>query len=120
MGVFWTTIFAEAEVFFAVFVATAIILWVNGSVASRFARSPWTRRPADFEWKRTGVATSSELLEFMRLRLPWPVAVADIDHVTTVLDMQEAPKLFAAMTRLTLTAPYRFSPLRRGLCVGIA
>src|SRR6266568_806988 len=31
LGVFWTTIAAEAEVFFAVFVATAVILWVNGS-----------------------------------------------------------------------------------------
>ena len=41
LSVFWTTIAAEAEVFFAVFVATAIILWVNGSLASRLAQSPW-------------------------------------------------------------------------------
>jgi hypothetical protein len=53
LGVFWTTIAAEAEVFFVIFVATAIILWVNGLVASRLARSPWTQRPADFEWKPT-------------------------------------------------------------------
>src|SRR5262249_49673639 len=46
LGVFWTTIAAEGEVFFAVFVATAIILWVNGSIASRFGRSPWMYRPA--------------------------------------------------------------------------
>jgi uncharacterized protein len=46
LGVFWTTIVAEAEVFFAVFMATAIILWVNGSLASRFGRSPWTQHPA--------------------------------------------------------------------------
>src|SRR5437588_3534406 len=52
LGVFWATIAAEGEIFFAVFVATAIILWVNGSIASRIARSPWTRRPADFEWQR--------------------------------------------------------------------
>ena len=74
-GVFWTTVFAEAEVFSAVFVATAIILWVNGSVASRLARSPWTQRPRDFEWKDAGVATLPDVLEFMRLRLPWPVVV---------------------------------------------
>src|SRR5262249_58300667 len=53
LGVFWMTIATEAEVFFAVFVATAIILWVNGSYASRFGRLPWTYRPADFEWKRS-------------------------------------------------------------------
>jgi len=34
LPVFWTTIGAKAEVFSVVFVATAIILWVNGSLAS--------------------------------------------------------------------------------------
>src|SRR5215472_4103110 len=72
LDVFWTTIGAEAEVFFAVFMATAIILWVNGSIAARFAGSPWTHRPADFEWKRTGVVTLPDVLE---IHAP-PVAVA--------------------------------------------
>ena len=76
LSVFWTIIIAEAEVFLAVFVATAIILWVNGSLASRLARSPWTQRPADFEWKRTGVDTMPDLLEFMQHRLPWPLIIA--------------------------------------------
>src|SRR5436190_4087320 len=76
LGVFWTTIAAEAEVFFVIFVATAIILWVNGSIASRFGRLPWTYRPADFEWKRTGIATLPDVLDFMRHRLPWPFVTA--------------------------------------------
>ena len=74
-GVFWTIIFAEAEVFFVVFLATTIILWVNGSLAFRFARSQWTKRLAEFEWKPTGAATLPEVLEFTRHRLPWPVAI---------------------------------------------
>ncbi|MFZ3247905.1 MAG: UPF0182 family protein, partial [Pseudolabrys sp.] len=74
-GVFWTTIIAEAKVFFAVFLATAIILLVNGLFAFRFARSQWTQRPAEFEWKPTGVATLPEVLEFTRHRLPWRVAI---------------------------------------------
>ena len=81
LGVFWTTIAAEAEVFFVVFVATAIILWVNGSLASRFARSPWTQRPADFEWKRTGIAAGPDVLEFMRHRLPWPFVTASSGRI---------------------------------------
>jgi uncharacterized membrane protein (UPF0182 family) len=85
LGVFWTTIAAEAEVFFAAFVATAIILWVNGSLASRFARSPWTYRPADFEWKRTGIATLPDVLEFMRHRLPWPLVTAGGASLLAVL-----------------------------------
>src|SRR6516164_5713382 len=59
-----------------VFVATAIILWLNGSLASRFALPPWTQRPADFEWIPTGVATPPDLREFMRQRLPWPLVIA--------------------------------------------
>ncbi len=85
LHVFWTTIVAEAEVFFAVFLATAIILWVSGLLASRFARSPWTQRPADFEWERTGVATLPDVLEFMRHRLPWPLVIAGGASVLAVL-----------------------------------
>src|SRR5262249_15309665 len=70
LGVFWTPTAAEAEVFFPDFVATTIILWMNGSIAFRFGRSPWTYRPADFEWKRTGIATLPDVLEFMCHRLP--------------------------------------------------
>ena len=85
LHVFWTTIVAEAEVFSAVFLATAIILWVNGSFASRFARSPWTQHPADFEWKRTGLVTLPDVLEFMRYRLPWPIVIAGSAGVLAVL-----------------------------------
>src|SRR5262249_53051441 len=85
LGVFWTTIAAEGEVFFAVFVATAIILWVNGSIASRFGRSPWMYRPVDFEWKRTDIATLPEVLEFMRHRSPWPFVTASAASVLAVL-----------------------------------
>jgi uncharacterized protein len=74
-GVFWTTVVAEAAVFFAAFVATVIILWLNGSLAYRFARSLWMQRPADFAWKRGGVATPADPLEFVRHRLPWPLII---------------------------------------------
>jgi hypothetical protein len=53
LGVFWTTIVAEAGVFVAVFVATAVILWLNGLLAFRFARLQWTQHSADFESRRT-------------------------------------------------------------------
>src|SRR5207302_5768957 len=63
LGVFWTTIVAEAEVFFAVFLATAIILWVNGRLAAHFARSPWMPHIDDFDWKRTGIVTLPDVLK---------------------------------------------------------
>src|ERR1700680_2225539 len=40
LQVFLTTISAKAAVFFAVLTATAVILWLNGLLAVRFARRP--------------------------------------------------------------------------------
>ena len=74
-GVFSTTIIAKAEVFFAVFLATAVILWVNGSLAFRFAQSRRKQRAAEFDWKSTGVVTLPDVFEFMRHRLPWSAVV---------------------------------------------
>jgi uncharacterized membrane protein (UPF0182 family) len=116
LGVFWTTIVAEAEVFFAVFLATAIILWVNGLLASRFARSPWTQRPADLEWKRAGIATLPDVLEFMRHRLPWPLVIAGGASVLAVLvAWGRGPQLGCLPAVLLSSALWRERPtLRQG------
>ncbi len=76
LHVFWTIIGAKGAGFFIVFVATAIILWVNGSLALRFARQPWAQPRSDFTWKHTGFATAPDLLEFLRHLLQWPLAIA--------------------------------------------
>ena len=76
LNVFWTIIIAKAEVFLAVFVATAGILWLNGALALRLARTPWRERRADVAWRDAGELTVGDVLEFLRDRLPWPVAVA--------------------------------------------
>jgi uncharacterized protein len=73
--VFWTTVGAQAGVFSVTFVASAAVLWVNGSLALRLARSSWTQRPVEREWKEVGVLTLADLLELMRRRLPWPLVI---------------------------------------------
>ena len=75
LDVFWTTIVAEVEIFIAVFIATSIILWVNGLLALRFAQSRREHDPADFEWKSASTATLPDALEFARHRLPWRVVI---------------------------------------------
>src|SRR5260370_12712088 len=72
LDVFWTTIRAAAEVFFAIFVATAIILWVNGSLASRFARPPRLQRPPAFLWERPRGALLPALFPLLPPPLPLP------------------------------------------------
>jgi uncharacterized membrane protein (UPF0182 family) len=106
LDVFWTTIGAEAKVFFAVFVATAIVLWVNGSLASRFARPPWMQRSADFEWKRTGIATLPDLLESMRHRLPWPLVVAGGAGLLAMLVASREVNNWGVFLRFLYHVPY--------------
>jgi uncharacterized membrane protein (UPF0182 family) len=45
-GVFWTIFGAKAVLFFAVFVVSTFALWMNGALASRFARRRWPWLPA--------------------------------------------------------------------------
>src|SRR5580704_11911793 len=71
LPVFLTSIGAKALVFFTVLTATAVILWLNGWLAMRFARQPPTQAVA-----ATGSTSSPDLLALMRDRLPWSRAVA--------------------------------------------
>src|SRR5215472_8729163 len=75
LRVFQVIIIAKALTFVVVFVATAIILWVNASLARRFARRPCPQRPPDVQWKPAGAATVPDLLELIRHQLPWPLVI---------------------------------------------
>jgi uncharacterized membrane protein (UPF0182 family) len=74
--VFLTTIGAKAAVFCAVSLATAVILWLNGWLALRFARRQPAQTVAAAAWKPVGNAPPSDLLPLMRDRLPWPRMIA--------------------------------------------
>src|SRR5712664_4824022 len=76
LQVFWTSIGAKATVFFAVLTATAVILWLNGLLAVRFARRQPTHAVAASAWKPPGNAPPPDLLALMRDRLPWPRVIA--------------------------------------------
>lgn len=73
-GLFWTTIIAQAGTFCAAFVATALILWANGALAYRLARSPWARLPNP-QWQRGGGANPPDLVEVIRHHSRWPVVI---------------------------------------------
>src|SRR6478752_4010406 len=76
LQVFWTTIGAKAAVFFAVWTATAVTLWLNGWLAARLARRQPTQSVAGFVWQAAGNVPPPDLLVFMRDRLPWPRVIA--------------------------------------------
>src|SRR5260370_13050277 len=105
--VFRTIIVTKALTFFVVFVATAIILWVNGSLARRLAQRPWTQRPADFEWKPAGgAATLPDLLELIRHQLPRPLAIAGGASLLAFLVPAVAVSNRNAFLHVSFTVPY--------------
>src|SRR6266480_4744502 len=76
LPVFLTSIGAKAMVFFAVLTATAVILWLNGLLAVRFARRQPTQAIAASAWNPTSTAPPPDLLALVRDRLPWPRVIA--------------------------------------------
>ena len=76
LPVFLTSIGAKAVVFFAVLTATAVILWLNGLLAVRFARRQPTQAVAASAWNPTGNMPPPDLFALMRGRLPWPRVIA--------------------------------------------
>ncbi len=106
LNVFWTIIFAKAEVFLAVFVATAIILWVNGSLAFRFARPPRMGHRADILWRDAGVVTLPDLLEFMRDRLPWSLVIFGLAIILATLVGWGEVHNWEVFLRFLRQAPY--------------
>jgi uncharacterized membrane protein (UPF0182 family) len=77
---FWTMFGTKAILFFAIFVASSVVLWVNGALALRFARrqGPWL--PALFDPGSATVPTSPEtmadLLRLASVRLTWRLLIA--------------------------------------------
>src|ERR1700745_1372103 len=60
LDVFWTILGGKAILFFAVFAASAFLLWVNGFLAHRFARRRGHVHRVDFEQIARGVQTLPE------------------------------------------------------------
>jgi uncharacterized protein len=76
LSVFWTVIIAKAELFLAVFAATAVVLWINGAVALRCARGLPMDRPIDVIWRGAGTVSLPDILDFMRHRFRWRPVIA--------------------------------------------
>jgi len=76
LQVFWTTIGTKAVVLFAVWSGTAVILWLNGWFAVRFARRQPPQSVTAFVWNLAGNVPPPDLLAVVRDRLPWPRVIA--------------------------------------------
>jgi len=84
LQVFLVSIGAKAAVFFAVFTATAVVLWLNGLFAVRFSRRQSTPTVTASAWNPAGHAPP-DLRSLIRDRLPWPGLAAGGAGVLAVL-----------------------------------
>jgi uncharacterized membrane protein (UPF0182 family) len=75
LPVFLTSIGAQVVIWFVVFTATAVILWLNGSLALRLSQQRPTQAVAAFAWNPTG-NMPPDLFALVRDRLPWPRIIA--------------------------------------------
>jgi uncharacterized protein len=71
LQVFWTSLAGEAAVFGVIFTATAIVLWLNGWLARRFARRPPAPPVSAVGWQ-----PPPDPLALLRDQLPWPQLIA--------------------------------------------
>src|SRR6202022_381125 len=117
-GVFWTILGGKAVLFLAVFAMSAILLWLNGSLAFRFARRRRRVYPVDFE-RQAGVGpTLPELLELMRRRLPWRLLIPGIAGVLAILVAAAEVSNWEVFLRFFYQVPYGESDPLYGKDIG--
>ncbi len=106
LDVFWTILGGKAVLFFAVFVGSAVLLWVNGSLAYRFARRRGHVRRVDFSRESEGAQTFPELLDLMRQRLPWRLLIAGVAIVLAILVAAGEVSNWGVFLRFVYQVPY--------------
>jgi uncharacterized protein len=82
VGVFWTVFATKAALFLAVFVVSSLLLWLNGTLALRFASRRRPRHPValdpGFPTVRAFRGTPTELSGPPSLRLPWRLLILGV------------------------------------------
>ena len=118
LNVFWTILGGKAVLFFAAFAGSAILLWVNGFLAYRFARRPGHVRRIDFERLAGGVQTLPELLVQMGQRLPWRPLIAGVAGVLAILVAAGEVSNWDVFLRFVYQVPYGQSDPQYGKDIG--
>jgi uncharacterized membrane protein (UPF0182 family) len=107
---FWTMFGAKAVLFFAVFVASTVVLWVNGTLAFRFARrkGPWL--PARFGRGSVTVPTSpqtmADLLRLASGRLTWRLLIVGVAVIMGTLIAAAETGNWDVVLRFIYQVPY--------------
>src|SRR6202048_564209 len=118
LEVFWTILGSKAVLFFAVFAGSAILLWVNGFLASRFARPLRQVYPVHFDQEAGGGQTLPELLERVARRLPWRLLIPGVAGVLAILVAAAEVSNWEVFLRFVYQVPYGESDPLYGKDIG--
>src|SRR5207249_3273630 len=118
LDVFWTILGGKAVLFVAVFAGSAVLLWVNGFLASRFARPLGQVQPVDFDQEAGGVQTLPELLERVGRRLPWRLLIPGVAGVLAILVAAAEVSNWEVFLRFVYQVPYGQSDPLYGKDIG--
>jgi uncharacterized protein len=118
LNVFWTILGGKAALFFTVFAGSAVLLWVNGFLAYRFARRPGHLHRVDFEQIARGVQTLPELLGLLGHRLPWRLIIAGVAVVLGILVAAGEVSNWGVLLRYLYQVPYGLDDPQYGKDIG--
>ena len=105
-GVFWTAFAAKAALFAVVFTVSALLLWLNGSIALRLARPRQLRLPASLAALQGSSPTPAGMLGPISGLLPWRLLILAAALVVALLiAMTELGKWEMAL-RFIYQVPY--------------
>src|SRR5438132_1190746 len=95
-----------------------VLLWVNGFLASRFARRRGRVYPVGFEGEAGAVPTLPELLELMSRRLPWRLLIPGVAGVLAILVAAAEVSNWEVFLRFFYQVPYGESDPLYGKDIG--
>lgn len=105
-GVFWTTVTAKIAVFFAVFVPTALILYLNGLAAQRLAGVRRVLRPVSSPWSSIEGLTPPAMIERLYRTFPWGLLTVAAALVIAAMIAASSIGLWDAALRYVYQVPY--------------
>jgi len=118
LPVLWRILGSKGLLFLAVYGGSTALLWVNGSLAYRFARPRGIVPRVDVELAAMDVQTLPELFALMRQRLPWRLVIAGIAGGVGILVAAGEVGNWDVLLRYVYQVPYGQSDPLYGKDIG--
>lgn len=117
-SVFWTTVTAKVAVFGVVFVATAVILYINAVLAQKLSGFKPHLHPVSSPWNSIEGLTPPILLERLYRSFPWGLVIAAVAVVLALLIAASQLGNWSVVLRYLYQVPYGKTDPLFGMDIG--